>query len=126
MDKTAVKVVRMFLIDEAFSSAISDSACLEDIVVFFLTGLVFFATLAYLVLGGMTDSTTCSRVVNTEEMNFVMLLLWPKSVECHVNKWVQLATVLKIEGEIKTHRHWPIWSHDFKEARPREACRRPW
>ena len=26
-------------------------------------------------------------------MNFVMLLLWPKSVKCQVNKWVQLAVV---------------------------------
>ena len=65
----------MLLIDKAFSQAVSDSALLEPLVVFFLAGLAFFAILAFLVTGGMSDST--SRVVKRRD-NLVMLLLWPK------------------------------------------------
>ena len=68
----------MLFIDIVFSLIVSGLASLEALVVFILADLAFFATLTFLVMGAMMDST--SRVVNKEELNFRILLLWSKSV----------------------------------------------
>ena len=94
-----MKVVRMLFIYEAFFPAVSDLACLETLVVFVLEGMAFFATLAFLVTGGMADFT--SRLVITGEMIFVMLLIWPKisnvTKPCRPNQQRCLKSWAKLE-----------------------------
>ena len=72
-------------------------------------------------MGGMTDST--SRVVSTEKLNFMMLLVWLKSVECHKITRAESAVLPKFAGEFRTHWHWPVSSCDIKEVESREIQR---
>ena len=55
--KTVVRAVRTLFMDVASSLAVSDSACLAALVIFFFTGLAFLVTLAFFVTGGIIDST---------------------------------------------------------------------
>ena len=55
-----------------------------------------------------------------------MLILWPKSVECHKTTQAESTALPKIAGEFRNRWHWPVWSRDIEEVEStedqRQAC----
>ena len=58
-----------------------------------------------------------------EEINFVTLLVFPKSVECHKTTWVESAALPQFISKIRTHWDRPVWSRDIGEVESREEPR---
>ena len=104
--QSAVRDVRMLVMDATSSPAVSDSACMAALVIFFLTGLAFLVTLAFFVMGGIR--LLLSSLVDKEELKFKMCLLWPQSVKCHKTIEEASGGVSNMAGEFRIHRYWPI------------------